>query len=85
MTNADKKSLETVFSISICRQSGDKWQSKTLFLMIFGLHSSIVLEFLIAAWTSCGESTNGDSLLGVVWRVLYIRVNLEERFKKLSL
>ena len=31
-TNADKKSLETVFSISICRQSGNKWQSKTLFL-----------------------------------------------------
>ena len=25
----DKKSLETVFSIAICRQSGDKWQSKT--------------------------------------------------------
>ena len=23
-TNADKKSLETVFSIAICRQSGDK-------------------------------------------------------------
>ena len=25
----------TVFSIAICRQSGDKWQSKTLFLTIF--------------------------------------------------
>ena len=34
-TNADQKSLETVFSIAICRQSVDKWQSKTLFLMIF--------------------------------------------------
>ena len=33
-TNADQKSLETVFSIAICRQSGDKWQSKTLFLTI---------------------------------------------------
>ena len=32
---ADKKSLETVFLIVICRQSGDKWQSKTLFLTIF--------------------------------------------------
>ena len=30
-----KKSLETVFSIAICRQSGDKWQSKTLFLTTF--------------------------------------------------
>ena len=31
----DQKSLETVFSLVICRQSGNKWQSKTLFLMIF--------------------------------------------------
>ena len=37
--NADQKSLETVFSIAICRQSGDKWQSKTLFLTIFDLRS----------------------------------------------
>ena len=29
------KSIKTVFSIAICRQSGDKWQSKTLFLIIF--------------------------------------------------
>ena len=41
--NADQKSLETVFSIAICRQSGDKWQSKTLFRTIFYLRSSIVL------------------------------------------
>ena len=33
----DQKSLETVFSIAICRQLGDKWQSKTLFLTIFDL------------------------------------------------
>ena len=31
------KSLETVFSIAICRQVGDKWQLKTLLLMIFYL------------------------------------------------
>ena len=29
------KSLERVFLNAICRQSGDKWQSKTLFLTIF--------------------------------------------------
>ena len=29
-THADQKSLETVFSITICRQFGDKWQSKTV-------------------------------------------------------
>ena len=28
------KKLETVFLIAICRPIGDKWQSKTLFLMI---------------------------------------------------
>ena len=31
-TNADYKSIETVFSIAICRQWGDKRQLKTLFL-----------------------------------------------------
>ena len=46
----DKKSLETVFLIAICRQSGDKWQSKTMFLAIFDLRSSIVLSFSIATY-----------------------------------
>ena len=45
----DKKSLETVFSIAILCQSGDKWQPKTLFKMIYDLHLSIVLTFLIVA------------------------------------
>ena len=34
-TNADQKSIETVLSVAICRQWGDKWQSKKLFLLIF--------------------------------------------------
>ena len=38
----DQKSLETEFSITICRLTGDKWQSKTLFLSIFNPRSSIV-------------------------------------------
>ena len=33
--NPDQKSIETVFLIAICRQIGDKWQSETLFLIIF--------------------------------------------------
>ena len=41
-TNLDKKSLETEFSIAICRPTGDKWQSKTLFLEIFDQCLSIV-------------------------------------------
>ena len=48
-TNADQKLLETVFTIVICCQLGDKWQSKTLSLTIFALRSSIVLTFFIAA------------------------------------
>ena len=40
--NVDQKSLETEFSIAICRHTGDKWQSKTLFLSIFDPRSSIV-------------------------------------------
>ena len=50
LTNADQKSIEAVFSIAICRQCGDKWQSKTLFLTIFDLRSSIVFTFSIAAY-----------------------------------
>ena len=41
-SNEDQKSLETEFSIVICRPTGDKWQSKTLFLAIFDPRSSIV-------------------------------------------
>ena len=44
----DQESLETEFLIAFCCQSGDKWQSKTLFLTkalflaIFDLRLSIV-------------------------------------------
>ena len=40
--DVDKKSTETVFSMVICRHTGDKWESKTLFLSIFGPLLSIV-------------------------------------------
>ena len=40
--NVDQKLLETEFSIAICRLTGDKWQSKTLFLAIFYPRSLIV-------------------------------------------
>ena len=46
--NADHRSLETVFSIVNRRQSGDKRQSKALFLAIPDQRSSIVLTFSIA-------------------------------------
>ena len=40
--NVDQKSLEIEFLIAICRLTGDKWQSKTLILAIFGPCSSFV-------------------------------------------
>ena len=51
--NANQKSLETVFLNAICRQPGDKWQSKTLFLKILDLSSLIVLMFSIDAYPVC--------------------------------
>ena len=54
-TNGEQKSIETVFLIAICRQCGDKWQSKTLFLTIFYLPSSIVLALSITAYPVCGR------------------------------
>ena len=41
-TNVDQKSLETEFSIVICRPTGAIWQSKTPFLSIFDPRLSIV-------------------------------------------
>ena len=41
LRNLDQKSLETEFLIAICRHTGEKWQSKTLFLSIFDQCSSI--------------------------------------------
>ena len=48
--NTDHRLLETVFSIANCRQSGDKWQSKALFLAILDPRSSIVLTFSPASY-----------------------------------
>ena len=41
-TNVDLRSLETEFLIAICCPTGDKWQSKMLFLAICDPHSLIV-------------------------------------------
>ena len=50
---ADHRSLETVFSIAICRQSDDKRQSKALFLAILDPRSSIAITFSIASYQKC--------------------------------
>ena len=41
------------FSIVICHQSGDKWQSETLFLPIFYLRLLIISMFSIPAYLMC--------------------------------
>ena len=50
--NGDQNSIETVFSIAICHQSGDKWQWKTVSNEL-NLRSPTILEFSIAAYTVC--------------------------------
>ena len=60
LTSVDQKSLKTKFSIAICRQIGDNWQSKTLFLSIFYPRSSIIKRVL-----DCRLS--GVLLLIVIW------------------
>ena len=64
--NADQKSLETGFSIAICRQLGDKWQSKSLFLTIFHVCSSIGLTLLIAIYLICISSRVAQSVTCLV-------------------
>ena len=49
-TNVDQKSLEKEFLIVICRLIGDKWQSKTLFLVMFNPRSLIVKSVFDAAY-----------------------------------
>ena len=51
--NVDQKSSETVFSIDICPQWGDKWQWKTLFLSILIRNRRLLITFLIAAYPVC--------------------------------
>ena len=41
----DQKSIEAVFLIAICLPTGNKWQSKTLFVSIFDPRLSFV-EFI---------------------------------------
>ena len=50
-TNADRKSIETAFLIAICRQWGDKWQSKTLFTLLSELHVKISLHVITSHFT----------------------------------
>ena len=49
---AKENSVSSDFSvfIAICHQSGDKWQSKSLILVIFDPRSPIVLMFSLDAY-----------------------------------
>ena len=52
-----------MFSIAICHLIGDKWQSKTLILTIFYLHSLIVLMFFIAACRVWSRSPKSNQVI----------------------
>ena len=49
-TNVDQKSLETKLLIAICRPTGDKWQSKTMFISILTRVRRLLRAFSIAAY-----------------------------------
>ena len=66
-TNADQRSKEIVLSVAICHQWSDKWQSKTLFLLIFDLRSSIVLAFSIAAYPVLKWITHELARMNAYW------------------
>ena len=51
--NVDQKSLETEFWTAICRQIGDKLQSKTLFLASFIRIRRLLKAFSIVAYLEC--------------------------------
>ena len=58
----DQTSLETEFSIAICRPTGDKWLSKTLFLAIFDPQSSIV------------KNCSYCRLFGMIYIIMYVTI-----------
>ena len=78
------KLLETVFSIAICRQLGDKWQSKTLSLAIFDLHSSIVLTFSIAAYPVCSGNKKTWTFTPVIYAEGYLFSSFRSSFRLIS-
>ena len=59
--SVDKKSIEIVFSIAICRQWGDKWQLKTLFLSIFNPRSLIDVYIFDCHLSGVYKSTFANS------------------------
>ena len=76
--NVDQISIETVFSIAICLQWGDKWQSKTLLLSIFDLPVSTVDNVFRLPPTRCGYS------LFACWVILNAFLSFADFFAKNS-
>ena len=72
------KSIETMFSIDICRLTGDKWQSKTLFLLIFDPRSSIVDNVFDCRLPIVINNNNNPALLLIFATVLTTCVMVEE-------
>ena len=58
-----------MFLIAICHQSGDKWQSKTLFLTIYYLPSSIVSTFRLPDGVLTMMGPTGLRMYETIWIV----------------
>ena len=74
----NKNSKKTVFSIAICRPTG---QSSTMFLTIFDLRSSIVLTFSIATYPVWFLSYT-DLKLFVFWIIFQAFLSSADFFSK---
>ena len=70
LTDVDQKSIETEFLIAICRLTGDKWQSKTLFLAVFDSVRWLWRAFSISPYLVCAQacSCQNDTLLEILCR-----------------
>ena len=65
--NVDQKSIETMFSIAICRPTGDKWQSKTLFLSILIRVRRLLVMFRLP------PTRGGTGRLGLCFLWFYVQ------------
>ena len=71
------KWLETEFSIAICRRTGNKWQLKALFLVIFDPNSSIIKSVF-----DCRLSCVLMVFLKVIFETLILKINRQHKIRE---
>ena len=65
-TKSDQKSIETVFSIAICRQCGDKWQLKLCFYRFLSMFFDSIGVFRLLP-TRCVSGNQKLLVLCLFW------------------